>query len=80
MTRIIVALLALVFIAGPALAQKKDDDSPAAIEAREKRKAAQAGDQEYQATIKRMGKNAEQQAPADPWKNMRAPNATNGKQ
>jgi hypothetical protein len=82
MARIIVAIMLMAFIAvtaGPAFAQKKQDDSPLAVEAREKKKDAEAIDRQYNATLKRIGK---EDAPArvDPWQNMRGTDASKPKQ
>jgi hypothetical protein len=82
MARIIVAIMLMAFVAvtaGPAFAQKKEDNSPVAVEAREKKKAAEAVDQQYKATLKRTGKD---DAPAhvDPWQKMRGTDASKPKQ
>ena len=82
MAKIIVAIMLMAVVAvtaGPAFAQKKQDDSPLAVEAREKKKAAEAVDQQYKATLKRIGKD---DAPTrvDPWQNMRGTDASKPKQ
>jgi hypothetical protein len=82
MARIIVAMMLVAVTAGTAgqaFAQKKQDDSPLAVEAREKKKAAEAIDQQYKATLKRTEKT---DAPVrvDPWQNMRGTDNSKAKQ
>lgn len=82
MARIIVAIAltaVLAAVAGPVFAQQKQDESPLAVEAREKKKNAEAVDQQYQATLKRTQKD---DAPVriDPWQNMRGTDASKPKQ
>lgn len=82
MARIIVAIALMAVLAGmagPVFAQKKQSESPLAVEAREKKKEAVAIDQQYQATLKRTQK---EDAPVriDPWQNMRGTDDSKTKQ
>lgn len=81
MARYLLAILMLAIMAPPAFAQKKgnNDDTPLAIEAREKKKEAEAIDKQYDATLKRLNKD---DAPVrtDPWQNMRGTDDTKKKQ
>ncbi len=78
MRSLIVAAVMAGCLAGPAYAQKKQDDSPAAIEQAEKKKAADKIDQQYRAAIERTRKDASETR-ADPWQNMRGADESKAK-
>jgi len=76
MRRAAVAVVLLAILATPVYAQggRGRQDTPEDIR---KKKDAEAVDQEYKSTLKRTSK--EDAARVDPWANMRAPNANDGK-
>ena len=71
MKRLLLGAVALVVLAAPAFAQKKDDD-PLMVLEREKKQQAEQLDQQYKRTLDRTRKENET-ARSDPWANMRAP-------
>jgi hypothetical protein len=72
MKKLFFGAIALVVLAAPASAQKKDDE-PLQILEREKKQQAEQVDRQYQRAMERSRKGADTAATrTDPWANMRA--------
>jgi Ni/Co efflux regulator RcnB len=72
MRKIVIAVAALAMLAAPALAQRRGGGAAQQPSAEEmsKKQQAEALDQQYKATLKRMNKDGAT-ARTDPWSNMR---------
>jgi Ni/Co efflux regulator RcnB len=73
MKKIVIALAALAVLAAPAVAQRRGGGAAAQQPSAEdisKKQQAEALDQQYKATLKRMNKDGAT-ARTDPWSNMR---------
>jgi hypothetical protein len=74
MKKLLFGAIALVVLAAPAFAQKKDSE-PLEILERDKKQQAEQVDQQYKRTMERSRKEGETASTrSDPWSNMRAPN------
>jgi Ni/Co efflux regulator RcnB len=74
MKKLLFGAIALVVLAAPASAQKKDEE-PLQILEREKKQQAEQVDQQYKRTMERSRKNGDAASTrSDPWATMRAPN------
>jgi hypothetical protein len=73
MRRVTVAVVLLAILATPVYAQGRGgrQDTPEEIQ---KKKEAEAVDQQYKSTLKRTNKDESTPVRTDPWANMRAPN------
>ncbi len=72
MKKLVVSAVMLGVLAGPAFAQKRDDD-PLVIMEKEKKSRAEVVDQQYKRTLEQTRKEKESDAAPrnDPWANMR---------
>lgn len=70
MKKLVVSAVMLGVLAGPAFAQKRDDD-PLVIMEKEKKNRAEVVDQQYKRTLDQTRKESDAAPRNDPWANMR---------
>lgn len=70
MKKLVVSAVMLGVLAGPAFAQKRDDD-PLVIMEKEKKSRAEVVDQQYKRTLDQTRKESDAAPRSDPWANMR---------
>jgi hypothetical protein len=68
---LIVGAVMAAIVAGPVSAQGKPKETPMQQEEIQKKKDAEAIDQQYKSTLQKTNRNAVETAPNDPWSNMR---------